>query len=161
MQVVIIMWRVLILLLGFSVNGIAEETLVGKVFSVQDGDTLTLLVDDQKIKVRLSDIDAPELKQPYGLVSKQWLVGLVADKTVRVVVKNTDYWRRKVGRVYVEDIDVNRELVKQGAAWVYRQYSKDSSLYWLENQARLGRVGLWGLPVADRCQPWKWRKKSC
>jgi len=38
---------------------------------VHDGDTLTLLVERQPVKVRLAGIDAPELAQPYGQKAKQ------------------------------------------------------------------------------------------
>jgi endonuclease YncB( thermonuclease family) len=42
------------------------EELVGRVVRVHDGDTLTVLVDDTQIRVRLTDIDAPELGQAFG-----------------------------------------------------------------------------------------------
>jgi|OpeIllAssembly_1097287.scaffolds.fasta_scaffold3286294_1 endonuclease YncB( thermonuclease family) len=35
---------------------------------------------------------------------------------------DTDKYGRTVGRVYVGDVDANAELVRQGTAWVYRQY---------------------------------------
>jgi hypothetical protein len=37
--------------------------------------------------------------------------------------------------VYVGGVDVNAERVKQGAAWVYRQFLKDQSLLTLEAEA--------------------------
>ena len=43
---------------------------------------------------------------------------------------------RTVGRVYVGGVDVNAEMVKQGAAWVYRKYAQDQALYRLEEQAK-------------------------
>ena len=68
---------------------------------------------------------------------------------------------RTVGRVYVGGVDVNAEMVKQGAAWVYRKYAQDQALFRLEEQAKAARRGLWGLPEAERCPPWDWRKKAC
>ena len=39
----------------------------GRVVGVHDGDTLTVLTaGNVQIKVRLVEIDAPELKQPFG-----------------------------------------------------------------------------------------------
>lgn len=48
----------------------ADVTAEGLVVSVHDGDTLTVLVGKQQIKVRLAEIDAPELGQPYGQRSR-------------------------------------------------------------------------------------------
>jgi len=75
-----------------------------------------------------------------------------------VVIQDTDRYGRTVGRVYVGNVDVNAEMVKQGAAWVYRKYAKDQSLYALENEAKAAKRGLWGLPEAARTPPWEWRQ---
>lgn len=137
----------------------AEYT--GKVVGVHDGDTLTLLASDgasyKQIKVRLGEIDTPESKQPYGERAKQALSDLAYGKEARVVVQDTDRYGRIVGRVYVGNLDVNAELVKQGAAWAYRQYLKDQSLLTLEEQAKAAKRGLWALPEAQRMPPWEWR----
>lgn len=44
----------------------AETVYQGKVIKIADGDTLTLLVDSKQFRIRLSDIDTPERKQPFG-----------------------------------------------------------------------------------------------
>ena len=133
----------------------AEYT--GKVVAISDGDTMTLLVPDgasfKQVKVRLGKIDTPESRQPYGERAKQALSDLAFGKQARVVVQDTDRYGRTVGRVYVGGVDVNAEMVKQGAAWVYRQYLKDQSLLALEQQAKAAKRGLWGLPEAQRCPP--------
>ena len=56
----------------------------GKVIKVSDGDTITVLQDKRQIKVRLYGIDAPELKQPYGKKSKQFLSNLITGKIAEV-----------------------------------------------------------------------------
>jgi len=48
----------LLLLAGISV--LAETIHQGKVVKIAGGDTLTILVDNQQLKIRLSDIDTPE-----------------------------------------------------------------------------------------------------
>ena len=135
------------------------ETLVGRVVGVHDGDTLTLLNDQKRqTKVRLAEIDTPESKQPYGSRSKQALSDLVFGKAVQVEVRNIDRYGRTVGRVSVGSTDVNAAMVASGAAWVYRQYSKDTQLLALEAEARAAQRGLWGLPEAQRVPPWEWRR---
>jgi len=65
-----------------------------------------------------------------------------------------------VGRVWVGRTDVNAEMVRQGAAWVYRRYSRDPALLVLEQEARDRRRGLWALPEAERVPPWDWRRQQ-
>ncbi len=43
------------------------ETITGRVVGIADGDTITVLdADKVQHKIRLSGIDAPEKKQPFG-----------------------------------------------------------------------------------------------
>ena len=141
----------------------AEYT--GKVVGISDGDTLTLLVPDgasfKQIKVRLGEIDTPESRQPYGQRAKQALSDLAFNQQARVVVQDTDKYGRTVGRVYVGGVDVNAEMIRQGAAWAYRQYLKDQSLLKLEAEAKTAKRGLWALPEAANCPPWDWRRGNC
>lgn len=130
-----------------------------KVVGVYDGDTFTCLTDAKKqVKVRMAEIDTPESKQPYGTRSQQALSSLVFGKQVTLQVQDTDRYGRTVARAYVSGTDVNAQLVRQGAAWVYRQYNKDRSLIAIENQARAAKRGLWSLPESERMPPWEWRK---
>ena len=56
-------------------------TITGKVVSLADGDTITVLdADKTQHKVRRSGIDAPEKKQPFGQRSKESLTDLVFAK---------------------------------------------------------------------------------
>ncbi len=141
----------------------AEYT--GRVVAISDGDTLTLLVPDgtsfKQVRVRLGEIDTPESRQPYGQRAKQALSDLAFNQQARVVVQDTDRYGRTVGRVYVGSVDVNAEMIRQGAAWAYRQYLKDQSLLKLEADAKAAKRGLWALPEAQRCPPWDWRKGTC
>ncbi|GGC72450.1 hypothetical protein GCM10011504_57490 [Siccirubricoccus deserti] len=62
-----------------------------------------------------------ESGQTYGNRLKQALSDLAFGRLVRVVFVDTDRYGRTVGRVYVGPRDVNTEMVRLGAAWVYRQ----------------------------------------
>lgn len=157
----LLMVGLLLFVLAAVVTTAQGAEYIGKVVGVSDGDTLTLLVPDgasfKQVKVRLGEIDTPESKQPYGERAKQTLSDLAFGKQARVVVQDTDKYGRTVGRVYVGNLDVNAEMIRQGAAWVYRQYLKDQSLLTLEAEAKAAKRGLWALPEAQRMPPWEWR----
>lgn len=128
------------------------------VVGVTDGDTLTARCDDSTIKVRLSDIDAPEKSQAFGQKSKQSLSNLCYLKKASLQVQSKDRYGRSVARVTCNGVDANAEQVKTGMAWVYDKYVTDHSLYALQDRVRSKRLGVWSehSPVP----PWEYRKKK-
>ena len=148
------------LLLFVAAIAAGAETLTGKVVSVADGDTITILVDSARVKIRLAEIDAPERGQPWGKRAQQALTGKVAGHVVQVETKFNDRYGRRVGHVIYSGRDVNRELVREGHAWVYRQWLRDATLLDDEAHARAARAGLWSLPENERVPPWEWRQAA-
>lgn len=137
------------------------DPIACKVVTISDGDTITCLTAERtQIKVRLAEIDTPEKAQPYGQKSKEALSALVFGKQVTLVTQATDRYGRTVARVSAGGQDANREMVRLGAAWVYRQYSTDKSLLAVEAEAQASRRGLWAMPEAERMPPWEWRKEK-
>lgn len=133
--------------------------LSGHVVAVHDGDTLALLNDRQQIKVRLIEIDAPELGQPFGKRSKQSLSDLCYRKPATLDTRGQDKYGRTLARVTCNGQDANAEQVRRGMAWVYEKYApKDSQLYHLQHEARAARRGLWADP--SPIPPWEWRAKK-
>jgi endonuclease YncB( thermonuclease family) len=131
----------------------------GQVVSVHDGDTITVLVAQRQVKVRLADIDAPELSQAFGRRSRQSLDELCAGRAADVDDQGQDRYGRRIGRVRCAGADANAEQVRRGLAWVFIRYApKDSPLYRDEAQARGDRRGLWAdeAPVA----PWDYRERN-
>ena len=147
---------ILILILTFTTALIADE-LRGKVVSIADGDTITVLDENKKQnKVRLNGIDAPEKKQAFGAKSKVRLGELVAGKDVVVEWKEKDKYGRIVGQVHQGSLDVNLQMVKEGLAWYYKKYSKSAELGRAETEAKAGKKGLWANP--NPVPPWGFRK---
>ena len=70
-----------------------DETYVGKVVRIADGDTITVLVGKNQHRVRLEGIDCPERAQPFGKKASQFTSKLVFGKTVRVRSKGKDLCR--------------------------------------------------------------------
>lgn len=71
------------------------EVLIGEVVGITDGDTLTILVDREPVKVRLAEIDSPERKQPYYTRSRQSLAAICHRKPAQVTWKTRDRYKRR------------------------------------------------------------------
>ena len=64
--------------------------LDGRVAHVVDGDTLDVIVEGKRIRVRILDIDAPEQAQPYGHRSRQSLIAICGGESARIDGSKTD-----------------------------------------------------------------------
>lgn len=145
------------LLILFTALALSVNVFNAKVVGVIDGDTVIVLTsDNEQIRVRLEGIDCPESDQDFGQRAKQAASDLCFKKNVRIEQSGTDRYGRMLAFVYVGEVCVNEELIKQGMAWHFKKYNQDPGLAKLEVEARKAKVGLWGQgnPVA----PWEWRK---
>lgn len=141
------------------------DTITGRVVSVHDGDTITVL-DESRIqhKIRLSGIDAPELGQAYGRASRDNLAKHVAGKVVTVEWSKQDKYGRTVGKVLQDDNDQCLEQVHAGFAWHYKKYEKEQtpedrrSYSEAEQAVKQAKSGLWSDPRP--VPPWEWRKAN-
>lgn len=151
----------LVLVASTACEGMAGDP--GKVVRVQDGDSVIVRQPEgQNLEVRLFGIDAPERRQPWSRRSRRALGNLVKDREVRVQVITEDAYGRTVAVLHrtSDGLDVNREMIRQGHAWVYRRYTDDPALLALEDAARAAGTGLWSLPEAERIPPWQWRRQN-
>ena len=96
-----------------------------------------------QVKVRLSEIDAPERGQDFSQRSRQALADLVFGKEVSIETHGKDRYVRVIGDVFVGSKPVNEMMVREGWAWNFVKYSKSPRLAELERQARAERRGLW------------------
>lgn len=145
----------------------AIRTVEGIVKKVADGDTLTLITPEgTKLRVRLYGIDAPEIRhgkkrgQPHGEEARAALMGMILGKKVRLDIVDIDRYKRMVGIVFLGNLNINEEMVKEGWAWAYREYLKGpyaSEFINVERQAREKHLGLW--QQANPQPPWEFRKK--
>jgi micrococcal nuclease len=136
-----------------------DQSITGKVVSIADGDTITVLTNDQQqYKVRLAEIDAPEKKQAYGTVAKNALAEKVFGETVTVQYTEKDRYGRIVGYVKLNNRNINMEMVEGGYSWRYSQYSRDTAFQIAQNNARSNNRGLWADPYPT--PPWEFRKEQ-
>lgn len=127
-----------------------------KVIGIADGDTLTLLVNNSPLKIRLANIDAPEKSQPFGKNSKESLAEMCWGKDAQYEAFSIDRYSRTVALVTCNNIGVNLEQVRRGMAWVYKKYNKDPFYVFVQAEAEKRERGLW--QEADAIPPWEWRK---
>lgn len=129
------------------------------VVAISDGDTLTARCGQpgsyEQVKVRLSEIDAPEKAQPFGEKSRQHLAQLCHRQQASIESIGKDRYGRTLARVECQGKDANAEQVRAGLAWVYDRYVTDRSLYKLQDDARSSGIGLWA--NTDPIPPWEWR----
>ena len=151
----VILFLILCILLNHYVFA---EDFTGKVISITDGDTVTVLTDNKQIKVRLAEIDTPEKNQPYGKNAKKALSDFIFGKIVQIKFETIDRYGRTIGKIFLDNQNINKEMVKLGHAWVYIHYARDKTLFALEKEARENQLGLWALPETQRIAPWEWRR---
>ena len=131
---------------------------VQKKIKIIDGDTIHI----NKIKYRLHGIDAPEMNQlckvkeenyMCGVKSKDFLVSLIANQSVKCEKKDIDRYKRIVAECFVGQTNINKELVRNGWALAYRDYSRDFIND--EEFAKNNKLGIW---KGTFIHPKKWRK---
>ena len=140
-----------------SLNVVAGE--ISGVPRITDGDTIKIL--DKRI--RFHGIDTPEKKQFCIKNSKEYRCGQEATNALikkingKIVVckvqDKLDRYNRFIGVCFLEDVDLNKWMVKSGYAVSYRRYSKDYIED--ENYAKKNKIGLWS---GSFIHPEKWRK---
>lgn len=137
----------------------------GKVVSISDGDTFTVL-DSKKAphKIRLAAIDAPETGQPFADEAKKHLSELIFDQNVMVFSTKADRDGPQVSQVFLYGKEISLEMIRAGFAWHFKEYEKDQPekervvFAGAEIEARKAKLGLWADP--DPTAPWQYRKKQ-
>lgn len=128
-----------------------EYDISGIPMYVTDGDTIRI----GDARIRLYGIDAPETDQAYGDESTSMLEYLIGNSSVDVEVVDIDRYGRYIGKIYVDGVYLNLEMVKQGCAWYYYDYADDRDLEEAELEARRYYRGLW---ASNPIPPWEWRR---
>ena len=145
------------LFLLFTTLGIADESYI--LTKVIDGDTVELNGISGKLKLRLSDIDAPERNQAYGKKSRRALVKLCKGNSIsiRATILGTDKYNRYLGKLQCNHTDASLYLAEHGFAWHNEKYSNDPVIQNAAFAAREKRLGLW--KRKKPIPPWVWRQQ--
>jgi micrococcal nuclease len=118
------------------------------VVEISDGDTFKL--SDGKT-FRLYGVNAPEVKEPYYEEAKAFTQNLVLGKEISFEQENNykvDKFGRELGYLFVDGVNLNIELVKNGLARVvlYEKRAKikyQDKLLQAEQKAKEMKLGVW------------------
>jgi micrococcal nuclease len=132
------------------------------VAKVVDGDTIDVLIDGQKARIRLIGLDTPEVVDPrrpvqcFGREASKRMTQLVHGKKVRLERDPTQADRDKYGRLlrYVflpDSTNVAQQMIREGYGheYTYRlPYKYQRQFKETERYARDHHLGLW---APDAC----------
>lgn len=118
------------------------------VVEVSDGDTLKL--SDGKT-FRLYGVNAPDVKEPLFEEAKAFTENLVLNKEISFEQEENykeDKFGRTLGYVFIGEVNLNIELVKNGLAKVvlYEKRAKikyQDELLSAESEAKVKKLGVW------------------
>ena len=124
-----------------------------EVTRVIDGDTIEV---EGEYKVRLIGIDTPETVHPnkpvefFGREASDKLKEMIEGKEVQLVSDPTqddvDRYGRLLRYVYLDNVDINLEMIKQGYAFEYTYrvaYEKQEEYKQAQEFAKMNKLGLW------------------
>ena len=135
-----------------------SSSIAYKVERIVDGDTVVLLMEGKKTKVRLIGVDTPETVHPskpveaYGKEASQFTRNLLEGESVYIEYESGASELDKYGRLLAylyrapDGLFVNLEIVRQGYGHAYTQYPfQHMELFrTYEKKATHAGKGLWG-----------------
>ncbi|VVA44047.1 Nuclease [Candidatus Roizmanbacteria bacterium] len=129
-------------------NGASTNISPITVIEVGDGDTLKL--SDGKT-FRLYGVNAPEVKEPFFEEAKSFTENLVLGKEISFEQEENykvDKFGRSLGYVFIDGVNLNIELVRNGLARVvlYEKRAKikyQDELLSAEKSAKEMKLGIW------------------
>ena len=144
--------------LPLSAAASADEIIRAKAVSIVDGDSISAVINQELVRVRLAGVDAPEGNQPFAIDSRQSLHDLCFWVEAELSSISKDYYGRMLAKVKCNGVNVNAEQVRRGMAWVADQSVKDRELVQLQEEARAAKRGLWS--YESPVPPWEWHSRG-
>jgi micrococcal nuclease len=126
-------------------NSNVSEALVTKIIS---GDLIEVQIGGASYLVRYLSVEAPQLNEPFGPEAQQINSMLVKDQVVSMEKDQTDINAdgQLLRYVFVGDMNVNEEMVRQGVARVKLLPPNTKygfQLQEVENGAKANQLGIW------------------
>ena len=130
-----------------------------------DGDSLRIsTADGNETDLRLAAIDAPESNQSFGDQAAQHLKNLTGRNEIIAWKIGADQYGRQLVFLFIEQpngqlFEINSQMIRDGFAWHFKQYSSSTVLDSVENGARESRLGLWN-DTFQPIPPWEFRNRG-
>ena len=150
---------IVIIFIYFMSFSLANCKSLDNSIRIIDGDTIILNSE----KIRFYGIDTPEKKQkckdrnglsyPCGEFATNELKKIISSGQLFCKKRATDRYGRSISICYVNGVDINSLMVKNGWALAYRKYSRDYIDE--EKEAKDKKMGMW---AGKFIAPWRWRK---
>lgn len=163
-----------------------DSVTTTKLESIYDGDTVLLSKINTKsdtdlkfkengtLKIKLMNIDCPELEQNGGMQAKRKLTELLAvrkhintEKPViklryRASIKQDEPLMLMTLSFNNQEFSINRSLVYSGYCFAYTQYNQDQLLVSIQQYAQYHKKGIWSQQVRlmaakEWMMPWDYR----
>lgn len=142
-----------------------SKQMQARIAAINDGDTITVIDFSQKRHiVQMDGVDAPELGQPYGEASKKHLERRLIKKNVVIMWNRTTKEGAKLGKVLLNNGDVNQLQIRTGSAWATGEITvnhsgNDKARYAAaQTVAKEKGLGLWR--AGNAVAPWDWRQQN-
>lgn len=136
-------------------HSVSAETLCN-VKKIVDGDTIICEIDGTTERVRLLEVDTPESVHPdsarnvpMGKIASSYTESKLHGKTVTLEFEKNkrDTFGRLLAYVFVEKVNFNVELVREGFSPYYTKYGKsskyDAAFISAETSARERKLNIW------------------
>jgi endonuclease YncB( thermonuclease family) len=140
----------------------SQMSAKGSVTNVLDGHTLEIrLANNHFVVMQLQAIETPIEGQELADIVHEHLEKLVLNKQVTVIFVGKAH-DMLYGRVYLNNIDLSQQLLRDGAAWLIEQEltaipkSVQSSFFQMQELAQNEKRGVWSFP--DLLPPSKMRE---
>ena len=141
-----------ILILTFTFSAFSQRRFGGKVIEVIDGKTAVVqMATGGKLTIVLQYIEIPEPDQPLHQIVKDHLEKLILHQFVEINPRGLSGSATTVGQIFLKDVDISRQMLRDGAAWFAvlengGQSPSESANYQLhESQAKAEKRGVWGV----------------
>lgn len=145
---------------GLPVNSVIS----GTVTKVHDGDSIHITpTGGKRVVIRLAAIDAPEISQEHGTVSRDYLRSLLMSKSATAHCNKQDKYGRQVCVVVRDGRDINVEMLSAGQAWYYSRFKDEQTISnrrvykRAETSAKKKKLGLW---LSEPVPPWVFRSST-